>query len=103
MSVAFVQTQGAPAADEQLRTMTDAAAIGRYMQRLSTRPHHVGSAYAKDNAEWILARFQEWGWDARIERYDVLFPTPKERVLEMTAPTRFKAAHEEPAVPVDPT
>ena len=33
-----------------------------YMQRLSARPHHVGSPYDKDNAEWILAKFKEWGW-----------------------------------------
>ena len=26
-----------------------------YMRRLSARPHHVGSPYDKDNAEWILA------------------------------------------------
>src|SRR5690348_16165891 len=54
-----------------------------YMQRLSARPHHVGSAYDKENAEWILSKFKEWGWNARIETFDVLFPTPKERVLEM--------------------
>ena len=34
------------------------------MQRLSARPHHVGSPYDKDNAEWILARFKSWGLDA---------------------------------------
>ena len=49
------------------------------MQRLSARPHHVGSPYDKDNAEWMLAQFKEWGWDAQIETFDVLFPTPKER------------------------
>ena len=46
---------------------------------LSARPHHVGSPYDKDNAEWILAQFKEWGLDAHIETFDVLFPTPKER------------------------
>ena len=51
------------------------------MRRLSARPHHVGSPYDKDNAEWILAHFQEWGLDAHIESFDVLFPTPKVRVL----------------------
>jgi len=99
----LVQAQRTPAWDEQFRTMPDAAVIGQYMQRLSARPHHVGAAYTKDNAEWMLARFKEWGWNARIETYEVLFPTPKERVLEMTAPARFKAALEEPVVPVDPT
>jgi N-acetylated-alpha-linked acidic dipeptidase len=73
------------------------------MRRLSARPHHVGSAYGRENAEWILARFREWGWDAEIETFDVLFPTPKERLVEMTAPTRFRLALEEPALAVDPT
>src|SRR5579863_72717 len=74
-----------------------------YMRRLSARPHHVGSAYDKENAEWILSKFKEWGWDAKIETFDVLFPTPKERVLEMVAPTRFTAKLQEPPLPVDPT
>ena len=74
-----------------------------YMQRLSARPHHVGSPYDKDNAEWILARFKEWGLDARIETFDVLFPTPKERAVELVEPTRFVAKLEEPAVSSDPT
>src|SRR5215831_6590771 len=50
-----------------------------YMKRLSARPHHVGSPYDKENAEWILSQFKEWGLEAKIETYDVLFPTPKER------------------------
>jgi N-acetylated-alpha-linked acidic dipeptidase len=74
-----------------------------YMKRLSARPHHVGTAYDKDNAEWILAKFKEWGLDAQIETFDVLFPTPKERLVEMLEPTRFTAKQAEPTVAVDPT
>ena len=77
--------------------------IRESMRRLSARPHHVGSPYDKDNAEWILARFKEWGFDAHIENFDVLFPTPKERVVELVAPTKFRAKLQEPALPVDPT
>jgi N-acetylated-alpha-linked acidic dipeptidase len=74
-----------------------------YMKRLSSRPHHVGSPYDKENAEWILARFQEWGWDAHVENFEVLFPTPKERLVELVEPTKFTARLEEPTVPGDPT
>ena len=77
--------------------------IREYMRRLTARPHHVGSAYDKDNGEWILAKFKEWGFDARIETFNVLFPTPKVRVLEMLKPSVFHAALREPAVPQDPT
>ncbi|MGO9863027.1 MAG: transferrin receptor-like dimerization domain-containing protein [Terriglobales bacterium] len=73
------------------------------MQRLSARPHHVGSPYDKDNADWILSKFKEWGLDAHIETFQVLFPTPKERIVEMIEPTKFRAKLQEPAVPGDPT
>jgi len=73
------------------------------MRRLTARPHHVGSPYDKDNAEWILARFKEWGFDARIETFQVLFPTPKERLVEMLEPAQFRAKLQEPILAIDPT
>ena len=73
------------------------------MQRLSARPHHVGSPYDKENADWILSKFREWGFDAHIETFQVLFPTPKERIVEMIEPTKFRAKLQEPAVAGDPT
>ena len=89
--------------ETKFRAIPDPANLKEYMRRLSARPHHVGSPYDKDNAEWILARFKEWGLDAHIETFDVLFPTPKVRVLEMIEPTKFTAKLEEPALAVDPT
>jgi len=80
-----------------------AANIRENDRRLSARPHHVGSPYDKDNAEWMLARFKEFGFDAHIETFDVLFPTPKERVLELLEPTKFRAKLQEPVLAVDPT
>jgi len=73
------------------------------MQRLSARPHHVGSPYDSDNAEWILARFKSYGFDAHIETFQVLFPTPKERLVELVEPTQFRAKMQEPGVALDPT
>src|SRR3954463_8079851 len=89
--------------ETQFRALPNSALQREYMQRLSARPHHVGSPYDKDNAEWILAKFKEWGWDARIETFEVLFPTPKERLVEMLAPAPMKLKLEEPAVSIDPT
>ena len=89
--------------ESKFREIPDPANLREYMKRMSARPHHVGSPYDKDNAEWILARFKEWGLDAHIETFNVLFPTPKVRVLEMTEPTKFTAKLEEPALAVDPT
>lgn len=89
--------------ENKFRAIPDPANMREYMKRLSARPHHVGSPYDKENAEWILARFKEWGLDAHIETFNVLFPTPKLRLLEMVEPTKFTARLEEPAIAVDPT
>src|SRR6202044_2672370 len=56
-----------------------------------------------DNADWMLARFKDWGFDAHIETFTILFPTPKERVVELVAPTQFKAKLREPVLAIDPT
>ncbi|MGH9736533.1 MAG: M28 family metallopeptidase [Candidatus Acidiferrales bacterium] len=74
-----------------------------YLEHLSARPHNVGSAYDKENAEWILAHYKEWGWDAHIETFNVLFPTPKDRLVELIAPTHYTAKLQEPPFAVDPT
>jgi N-acetylated-alpha-linked acidic dipeptidase len=102
--VAIVKvTAQSSATDVTFRGLIDARNIGEYMRVMSARPHHLGSPYGEQNAEWILARFKEWGWDAKIESYDVLFPTPKERLLELLGPTPFKATLEEPPIAADPT
>jgi N-acetylated-alpha-linked acidic dipeptidase len=89
--------------EEKMRAVPSAENLRSYMKRLSARPHHVGSPYDRDNAEWILAKFKEWGLNAQIESFDVLFPTPRERAVELIEPVRFTAKLEEPAVSVDPT
>jgi N-acetylated-alpha-linked acidic dipeptidase len=89
--------------DEKFKAIPDPANLREYMRRLSARPHHIGSPYDKDNAEWMLGKFKEWGLNAQIETYDVLFPTPKDRVLELIGPTRFTAKLQEPPIASDPT
>jgi N-acetylated-alpha-linked acidic dipeptidase len=87
----------------RFRAIPDPDTLRETMRRLSARPHHVGSPYDRENAEWILSRFRAWGWEARIETFDVLFPTPRERLLELVAPTRYVARLEEPPLRIDPT
>ena len=96
-SVAEVQLE------QRFRDRVSADSIRENLRRLSARPHHVGSAYDKDNAEWILSRFTAWGFEAKIETFNVLFPTPKVRLLDMLEPRVFHAALTEPAVASDPT
>ena len=74
-----------------------------WMKRLTARPHHTGSAYGKENAEFIASLFKSWGYETAIERFDVLFPTPKTRVLELVAPETYTAKLSEPPLAEDAT
>jgi N-acetylated-alpha-linked acidic dipeptidase len=89
--------------ETRFKSIPDPARMREAMRRLSARPHHVGSPYDKENAEWILDQFKSYGWDARIESFDVLFPTPLERVVELVSPTTYVAKLQETALPGDPT
>ncbi|MCG2459937.1 M28 family peptidase [Flavobacteriaceae bacterium F89] len=76
--------------------------IDKNLKLLSSKPHHLSSPGSKTNAEYILGLYKKWGWDAAIETFHVLFPTPKTRILEMTSPTSYKAILKEPELPEDP-
>lgn len=99
-SFSLAQTQSW---ETKFRAIPSAEKQREYMQRLSARPHHLGSSYDKENAEWMLKTFKEWGLDAQMEIFDVLFPSPKERIVELLEPTKFTATLREPAESVDPT
>ena len=77
--------------------------LRQWMQRLSARPHHVGSPYGKEVADFLAEQFRAWGYDTEIETFQVLFPTPRTRRLEMTRPTRFTATLAEPVLTEDAT
>lgn len=74
-----------------------------WLKRLSAEPNQVGSPHDKANAEFLLSLYKQWGWDARIETFDVLYPTPKHVAVELVAPTTFKAMLHEPPVAGDAT
>ena len=79
------------------------AELRNWLEHLAARPHHVGSEWGRANAEWMRDLFAGWGYEARIETFEVLFPTPKVRLLEMVAPTRFRARLDEGSLAEDPT
>lgn len=74
-----------------------------WMKRMTAKPHHLGSPYGKEVAEFIASQFRSWGYETRIETFQVLFPTPKTRLLEMTTPGKFTAALKEPELREDLT
>jgi N-acetylated-alpha-linked acidic dipeptidase len=72
-----------------------------WLKQMSAEPNHVGSPHDKANAEFMLAKFKEWGWDAHIETFQVLYPTPISTTIEMVGPEHLVLGGQEPAVPGD--
>ncbi|MGC1520346.1 MAG: PA domain-containing protein, partial [Steroidobacteraceae bacterium] len=97
----------AAAAEAQLEQRFDsdlsAADLRAWMEQMSSEPNHVGSAHDKANAEFELQKFREWGWDASIETFSVLYPTPRTVSVELVAPTHFVARLTEPPIAGDRT
>jgi N-acetylated-alpha-linked acidic dipeptidase len=94
-------------AEAQLERRFDAdlsaASLRAWMEQMSSEPNHVGSAHDKANAEFQLQKFREWGWDASIETFSVLYPTPRTVSVELVAPTHFVARLTEPPIAGDRT
>jgi N-acetylated-alpha-linked acidic dipeptidase len=80
-----------------------ASEMREWLKHLAAEPNQVVSPHDKANAQFMLSLFKQWGWDARIESFDVLYPTPKEVSVELIAPTQFKATLHEPPVAGDAT
>jgi N-acetylated-alpha-linked acidic dipeptidase len=74
-----------------------------WLKTMTSEPNNVGSPHDKANAEFILARFKEFGWDAHIETFQVLYPTPISTTVEMVAPERVRLGGQETPVPGDAT
>jgi len=91
------------ALEARLDSLVSPDSLPIWMKRMSAKPHHVGSPYGKQNAEFIASLFRSWGYETTIERFDVLFPTPTLRVVELVAPTRYQAKLAEPALQQDAT
>ena len=81
----------------------DPKQIAERLQRMASAPNQVGSPHDRANAEFVLSQFRAWGWDAHIETFSVLYPTPTHEALELVGPHPFKARLYEPAVPGDAT
>jgi N-acetylated-alpha-linked acidic dipeptidase len=89
--------------EQRFDAQLDPADQRSWLKQMSSQPNQVGSPHDKANAEFMLAKFREWGWDAHIETFDVLYPTPKKVALKLLGSQPFTAALKEPAIAGDAT
>jgi N-acetylated-alpha-linked acidic dipeptidase len=89
--------------EKQYDAQLNAKNLDTWMQFLTSHPHHVGSVQGKANADYMANLFRSWGYQTEIAEYQVLFPTPKTRVLELLGAKPYKAKLEEPGLKEDKT
>lgn len=85
--------------EAEFEKQLSATNLDDWMKRMAAEPHWVGTQFGEENVKWMEKQFKSWGYDTRIDTYHVLFPYPKVRVLELTAPTTYTASLK--AVPVE--
>ena len=89
--------------ESEFDKVLNAQNLDKWMKHMSSKPHHVGSPWSKQNAEYIANKFKEWGYDAEIETFEVLVPFPKIRKLKMIAPSQVDLKLFEPKLKEDAT
>ena len=100
-------TPSGAAAERALESRFDASIspqeLDGWLLRMASQPNQVGGAHDRENAEWQLAQFKSWGWDAHIETFQILYPTPLTVSVDLLGPHPFHAQLHEPDVPGDQT
>lgn len=96
-------SQAQRAFEKQFDSRINADEMDAWLKRLTAKPHHVGSAYGKENAGFIAELLESWGYDVDIEEYRILLPTPKVREVELLEPGHFSASLEEESLAADPS
>ena len=89
--------------ESQFDKVLNAQNLDKWMKHMSSKPHHVGSPWSKQNAEYIANKFKEWGYDTEIETFEVLVPFPTIRKLKMIAPNQVDLKLFEPELKEDAT
>ncbi len=100
-STAFAAESPTAALEHSFDSFISSPEMDGWMKTLAAEPNHVGSPHNKANAEMVLSLFKQWGWDAKIEEFQVLYPTPISETLEVTGANPYKVNLTEPEVPGD--
>jgi N-acetylated-alpha-linked acidic dipeptidase len=92
-----------PALEKQFDLLIHPSDLAAWMQTMASEPNQVGAPHDRQNAEYELGLFRQWGWDAHIEQFQVLYPTPIAETLALTAPHAYTARLQETPVAGDAT
>lgn len=98
-------SESAPAQHElesRFQRMVAADRIRDFHKEYAAKPHVAGSPRDRILAEWTRDRWRDFGLEqVDITEHEVLLPYPEDVIVEMTAPTAWRASMKEDAIPGD--
>ncbi len=101
MGFSAASSEAQEALEDRFDSYLNAENLDTWMKHMTARPQHVGSPQGKANAEYVAELFRSWGYEVEIEVFHVLFPTPAQRMVELTGPTHLQLTLDEPIIPED--
>ncbi len=87
--------------EQRFDALLDARDLRAWNKQMSSQPNQVGAPHNKENAEFLVRKFREFGWDAKLETFSVLYPTPQKVQVQLLEPHKYDAVLHEPAIPGD--
>lgn len=87
------------AASRRIVEAVEPAKLSECLKEVTAAPHVAGTPADFRTAEQVHRRFLLFGWESRIEEYEVLLPYPEEVAVEMVRPLAFQASLRE--LPLD--
>ena len=89
--------------EAQFKVIPTPAEARRQLRIFTAEPHPAGSDRNNELARYIASEWKKQGLqDIVVRRYDVFSSDPSETMLEMVAPTRYRATLREAAYDPDP-
>ena len=88
--------------EQELQNIPDAAHAETNLRHLTSEPHMAGTTASHRVAEWLLAQYRSFGFDAEIVTYTAWLPQPREIKLDLTSPRKVILANPEEPFEGDP-
>ena len=88
--------------EKKILAIPDAQLAEANLRHLTSEPHLAGTEASHRVAEWLLAQYRSFGFDAQIVQYSVWLGYPREIRLDLVAPKKQSLATPEKPVPEDP-
>jgi N-acetylated-alpha-linked acidic dipeptidase len=90
------------AAERVIAAIPSVEKMGEHHFAMTRKPHHTGSDANYQLALYLRDRYESFGYQTQLFKYDVLVPWPGQNRVSLVVPAREQLSLVEPPIPEDP-